>query len=107
MKGQAPFPALSCVARESEPGLYELVATNSGTGDARIPGTITAHWSHSRLVAADGLADFQANTSNDESLTFTRQSNLGPPLSPDSSFQLGWIRLDHPAEISLDAPDPQ
>jgi hypothetical protein len=104
MQGRTPSPDLSFHARESEPGLYEVLATNSGTADAHIAFSITARWNNAHLIAADGLANFQMDASPDGSIRFIHQSTQPATLPPDSSLQLGWFRLDHPAEIFFDAP---
>lgn len=97
MEGRNPVARLSVRVRNPKAALSEIDLLNVGDGDYRRRVTIRTRWSDSRLVACDGLRDFEVLVEGETNINFI--SRLAVHLPPQSSRMVGWIRLDKETDV--------
>jgi hypothetical protein len=109
MKGVSPSPHLVVSQRQSEPGLVEIVAANTGDADAPMPDTVKLTWSGAALIASDALAGMESEVVGEGVVTLKCAKSGRPArLRPGEERQIGWIRLAKYVEVTIDVlPKPE
>jgi len=108
MQGVAPVPNVAVRAGAPSSGLVEVLAVNDGAADAPLPARTLVTWAGAELIASDALADMDLTQLDARSILLTPSrspgSLLAPRLRAGETRQLGWVRLDRPAEVTIRAP---
>jgi len=86
------------VTRRVESGLVEISLANEGELDCSSRLAVAVRWHDARLVAGDGLQDFELTQRRDNTATFQTQSPL-TRLKAGDQLQIGWLRFDRDCEV--------
>jgi hypothetical protein len=100
MRGQAPTAKTSLTLAKTSPGLVEITLQADGNADSVLDRPVRLDWRQARLIAADGLAGFTVNRIGPDALRFQPLSQELLRLAPGQRAFIGWLRFDHPPEIS-------
>lgn len=103
--GKAPTADLKAELVSEDSLLFEIDLLNRGTSDAIQPAQIRLQWRGSRLVAADGLAGFQAEDAGPATLRFSSPTGSFR-LEPGRRQRVGWARFSKPTEVSIEVSSP-
>ncbi|HTQ79599.1 MAG TPA: DUF3142 domain-containing protein [Thermoanaerobaculia bacterium] len=86
------------VASVTEPGLVDLALANPSASEASPPPKVRIRWRNTKLLAADGLAGYQARSVGTEELWLERSlASPGRRLSPGERRPVGWLRFAAPS----------
>jgi hypothetical protein len=104
MTARSPKESLRAEPRRVEPGLVEINLVNDGELDISSRLAIEVRWSRVgevRLVAGDGLGDFDIVEADPSTLRF--QTSHGPcRLRAGQTQVIGWLRLNQNREVQLE-----
>jgi hypothetical protein len=101
--GRPPRESLRTETRRPEAGLTEISLVNDGEADLSSRPVIEVRWQHARLVASDGLRDFEVVDPGPNTLQFRVRTNLIPSrLMPGEQQAIGWLRLDREVEVQIE-----
>ncbi len=101
MAGREPRENFRAVARRVEPGLIEISLENIGDLDISSRLAVSVRWSDARLVAGDGLREFELAEQNNSAAKFqTKTSSFRLPAGEKQI--VGWLRLDPDREVKLE-----
>ena len=95
---RSPREVLRVEPRRVEPGLMEVSLVNDGELDISSRLAVEVRWSDARLVAGDGLRDFELAEQNASAARFQTKSN-SIRLPAGDSLKLGWLRFDRDCEV--------
>lgn len=101
VESRQPKPALHATARRVEPGLVEVVLTNTGELDLSSALSIRANWSGARLVAGDAVREFSLVDTSPESARFQTKAQQCR-MSPGDERVIGWLRLSQDVEVQIE-----
>lgn len=101
LQGREPLSRNELLLERPQTGLIEVVLEASGEADSRLNHELVLHWSGAQLLAADGLEGFHSERLAPDRLSL--QPPTAPPrrLAPGQRLRVGWLRFDHPPEISV------
>ncbi len=91
-RGEIPISDLRLEARATENGTWDIVLTNYGERDERLPEIIDVGC---ETLVLEGLNGYDFSTSQQLHL----KEVSWPWLAPQASFTLGWFRTNDPATI--------
>jgi len=99
LRGQAPVAKTELKLDKPVAGLVEIAVQANGDADSLLDQPVRLDWRQARLIAADGLTGFTIQRIGPDAL------RLQPPpeplrLAPGQQRLIGWLRFDHPPEIS-------
>lgn len=102
MEGRSPAPALYIEAVEREPGLVEIVLSNTGEADAAPVKTMSIKWPSARLIAGDGLRGYLLMDQSSLNVTLQRpaEENL-VRLRPGDHWTVGWLRFNRNTGVDI------
>jgi hypothetical protein len=103
MAGQPPFARLEAVLESSSDGLTEVRVVNQGSADRTGPIAIRLRWSGAHRLGADGIRGFEAILGGPNDVLFT---NAICRLPAGEGSRIGWVRLNAPVPITLEALVP-
>jgi hypothetical protein len=104
--GRFPRESLRTETRRPEAGLTEISLVNDGEAESSRP-VIEVRWQHARLVASDGLRDFEVVDPGPNTLQFRARTNLiSSRLVPGEQQAIGWLRLDRETEVQIEIKKP-
>jgi hypothetical protein len=107
MAGRAPRESSRVVTTRPEPGLVEISLANDGEVDLSSRPVIKVRWQDARLVASDGLRDFESMDGNSNNIQFRPRSNALPRrIAPGERLPVGWLRLSGNVEVQVEAQNP-
>ncbi|EEF61971.1 DUF3142 domain-containing protein [Pedosphaera parvula] len=107
MAGRQPRESSRVEAKRPEPGLVEISLVNDGEVDLSSRPVIEIRWHHARLVACDGLRDFEAIELNSNAMQFrARSTAVAGHLVPGGRWSIGWLRLSDNEEVQVEARKP-
>jgi hypothetical protein len=90
-----------------EAGLIEISLVNDGEADLSSRPDIEVRWQHARLVASDGLRDFETTDTGPQSIRFHARTNgVIRPLPPGERQAVGWLRMEGEAEVQIESKRP-
>ena len=95
---RSPREVLRVEPRRVEPGLMEVSLVNDGELDISSRLAVEVRWSDARLVAGDGLRDFELAEQSASAARFQTKSN-SIRLPAGDSLKLGWLRFDRDCEV--------
>jgi hypothetical protein len=98
LEARVPREALRVDPRRVEPGLVEISLVNEGELDISSRLAVEVSWSDARLVAGDGLRDFELADSNTSAARFQTRSPVSR-IRAGESLALGWLRFDRDCEV--------
>ena len=107
MAGRTPSARLQATTVSPSPELTEIILENIGSADRTGPVAIRLRWSGAQRLGADGIRGFEALFTGPHDVLFT---NAICRLPAGERSRIGWVRLDAPAPITLEAvvpSDPQ
>jgi hypothetical protein len=99
MAGRNPRSAVRVDVRAPEPGLVEIDLLNTGDGQGGTPSPISIGWSDGSLLAADGLAGYQAVPDRGVVHLERHRPSL---LRPGERRTIGWLRFAAPTEVHIE-----
>ena len=99
--GRVPQEKFQAVARRIEPGLVEISLENNGELDIPSRLAVEVRWSDARLVAGDGLRDFELAEQNVSAARFQNQQPSFR-LPAGEKIIVGWLRFDTDREVQLE-----
>jgi len=88
-------------ARRVEAGLVEISLVNDGDLDISSRLAVSVRWSAARLLAGDGLRDFEL-AEPDASAAKINSPAKSFRLPAGESETVGWLRFDHECEVQLE-----
>jgi hypothetical protein len=100
MRGQAPAAKTELKLEKSAAGLVEITLQAHGDADSLLNQPLRLNWRQAHLVAADGLAGFTIQRIGPDALRFQPPDQQPLRLAPGQQMLIGWLRFDHPPEIS-------
>ncbi len=100
MRGQAPTAKTELKLEKSVAGLVEVALQATGDADSLLNQPVRLDWRQARLIAADGLAGFTIQRIGPDALRFHPSDRQSLRLAPGQQMLIGWLRFDHPPEIS-------
>jgi len=101
LTGHLPQEKIRAVARKTEPGLVEISVLNDGELDLSVPAAIVVIWTDARLVAGDGLRDFELMEPGRNTVRFqTHQPQFRLPAG--ARRVVGWLRFEREIEVQLE-----
>lgn len=103
MAGQTPSARLQAVLESPSPGLTEIRVVNQGDADRTGPVSLRLHWSGAQRLGADGIRGFDAILAGPSEVLFT---NAICRLPAGDGSRIGWVRLNAPVPITLEAVVP-
>lgn len=103
MAGQTPFARLQAILESPSPGLTEIRVVNQGSADRTGPVSLRLHWSGAQRLGADGIRGFDAILAGPSEVLFT---NAICRLPAGDGSRIGWVRLNAPVPITLEAVVP-
>jgi Protein of unknown function (DUF3142) len=107
MAGRAPRESSRVVATRPEPGLVEISLVNDGEADLSSWPVIQVRWQNARLMARDGLRDFESMDGSSNSMQFRPRSNALPRrVAPGERLPVGWLRLSGNVEVQVETRKP-
>ncbi len=96
-----PRASMRVESRRVEPGLVRISLINDGELDISSRLTIRVRWPNARLVAGDGLRDFELVDGGPSTAKF--QAGTGPCRLPAGETQvIGWLRLSEDREVQIE-----
>jgi hypothetical protein len=98
LAARSPREALRVEPRRVEPGLMEVSLVNNGELDISSRLAVEVRWSDARLIAGDGLRDFELAEQSASAARFQTKSN-STRLPAGGSLRLGWLRFDRDCEV--------
>jgi hypothetical protein len=99
--GREPRESFHADARRVEAGLVEISLVNDGELDISSRLAVEVRWSDARLVAGDGLRDFELAEQNVSAARFQNQSSQYR-LPAGEKQTVGWLRFDQDREVQLE-----
>jgi hypothetical protein len=101
MAGRSPRESFRAESRRVEPGLVGISLINDGELDISSRLRIQVRWRNARLVAGDGLRDFELVEGGPSTVTF--QTRAQPCRLPAGETQvIGWLRLSEDREVQIE-----
>jgi hypothetical protein len=107
IQGRTPEAKTELHLQHMTEGLVEVTAYAAGEADSLLDRPVLLSWAPARLLAADGLAGFAAIRKASHTLSFTPSNHQPARLSPGQGLTVGWLRFDHPTEITIHEENPQ
>ncbi|MDB6017212.1 MAG: hypothetical protein JWR19_1701 [Pedosphaera sp.] len=105
--GRSPRESFRLDTSRSAAGLTEISLVNDGEADLSSRPVIEVRWQHARLVASDGLRDFEVVDPGPNTLQFRARTTLIPSrLAPGERQAIGWLRLDGEVEVQIETKKP-
>ena len=101
LASRVPRESLRADARRVEPGLVEISLVNNGDLDIPSRLALEVHWSDARLIAGDGLRDFELAEPNAAAARFTTRPEFGR-LSAGEVRTVGWLRFNTNCEVQVE-----
>jgi len=104
MRGRSPHESLEVKPRRVEPGLVEISLENNGELDISSRFAIEVRWSRvggTRLVAGDGLRDFELVDAQPSTVRF-RTKSQSYRLPAGEKQVIGWLRLSQDREVQVE-----
>jgi hypothetical protein len=96
-----PRESFRVESRRVEPGLVRISLINDGELDISSRLTIRVRWPDARLVAGDGLRDFELVDGGPSTAKF--QTGKEPCCLPAGETQvIGWVRLSEDREVQIE-----
>ncbi len=102
MAGKTPRGEVRAVVRHPEPGLAEIDLIGEGDGEAAAPSSVRIGWRDGTLLAADGLAGYEARAPQRSELRLERPRP--GRLRPGERRTIAWLRFASPTEIHVELP---
>jgi hypothetical protein len=106
IQGRKPEAKTALYLQHLGEGLLEVTAHAAGEADSLLDRPVLLSWAQARLLAADGLAGFAAIRTASHTLSFAPSNHQPARLSPGQSLTVGWLRFDHPTEVTIHEEDP-
>ena len=103
IQGRAPEAKTELRLQHSTDGLVEVTALAAGEADSLLDTPVLLSWAPARLLAVDGLGGFAASRTAPRALSFIPPSRRPARLAPGQNRSIGWLRFDHPTEITIHA----
>jgi hypothetical protein len=101
LAARAPRESLRTSVRRVEPGLVEISLVNNGDLDIPSRLALEVRWSDARLVAGDGLRDFELAAPSAFAARFTTKPEFSR-LSAGEERVVGWLRFDKDCEVQVE-----
>ena len=101
LAGHSPRESLRATTRRVEPGLVEISLANDGELDHPSRLVVEVRWSNARLVAGDGLRDFELAEQKSSVVKFQTRSSFSR-LPAGETQTIGWLRFDHDCEVQIE-----
>lgn len=99
--GRSPRESLRSEPRRVEAGLVEIHLVNDGELDNSSRLAVEVRWSNARLIAGDGLRDFELAEQGISSARFQTQATTSR-LRAGDNLKLGWLRFDRDCEVQIE-----
>ena len=99
--GHDPHEQFRAVVRRVEPGLVEIGLENTGDLDISSRLAVAVRWSNARLVAGDGLRDFELAEQNNSAAKFQNKTT-SCRLPAGEKQIIGWLRFDLDRELQIE-----
>jgi hypothetical protein len=98
---RSPHESVRAESRRVEAGLIEVSLVNEGELDISSRLAVEVRWQDARLVAGDGLRDFELVEAGASTARFQTQA---PPrrLAAAERRVIGWLRFNRDAEVQLE-----
>jgi hypothetical protein len=106
IQGRTPEARTELHLQHLAEGLVEVTAHAAGEADSLLDKPVRLSWAQARLLAADGLAGFAAVRTASHTLSFAPSNRQPGRLSPGQSLTVGWLRFDHPTEVTIHEENP-
>jgi len=101
LAARVPRESLRTSVRRVEPGLVEISLVNQGDLDISSRLALEVHWSDARLVAGDGLRDFELAAPTAPAARFTTKPEFRR-LPAGEERVVGWLRFDKDCEAQVE-----
>jgi len=101
LASRMPRAAVSVLARHVEPGLVEIRLVNDGDLDVVSRFALMVNWSNARLVAGDGLENFELTRIAANTVRL-QASKPGLRLVPGDNRLAGWLRFGGETEVHVE-----
>src|SRR5208283_1271014 len=99
--GRKPRESFHADACRVESGLVEISLVNDGELDISSRLAVEVRWSDARLVAGDGLRDFELAEENVSDARFQNQSSQYRLPAGEKQI-VGWLRLSEDREVQVE-----
>jgi hypothetical protein len=101
--GRIPHESLRVELARPKPGLLEITLVNDGEAVPSSRLAVEIRWQKNRLVAADGLRDFEAMDSGPSQVLFRQKSTrTAGRLMPGERQVIGWLRFNEEVEVQVE-----
>jgi hypothetical protein len=98
---RSPRESMRVESRRVESGLVRISLINDGELDISSRLTVRVRWSDARLVAGDGLRDFELVDGGPSTAKFQPRTPLGH-LPAGEAQDIGWLRLSEDREVQIE-----
>jgi hypothetical protein len=99
--GRSPRESVRVETRRVEPGLVQVSLINEGELDISSRLSLRVRWQNARLVAADGLRDFELVDGGPSTVKFhSRTKSWRLPAGGNQA--IGWLRLSEDREVQIE-----
>jgi len=90
-------------ADRSDTGLVEINLVNDGEAEISSRPVVEIRWQKGRLVAADGLRDFEVVDAGPNTLQLRAKSTITHSrLTPGERQAMGWLRFNEEVEVQIE-----
>lgn len=101
LASRVPREGLLADTRRVEPGLVEISLVNNGDLDISSRLALEVHWSDARLIAGDGLRDFELVGPNDSTAKFITKPEFNRIPAGETQV-VGWLRFNTNCEVQVE-----
>ena len=101
LTARVPREAFRADTRRVEPGLVEISLVNNGDLDISSRLALEVRWSDARLIAGDGLRDFELAEPGAAAARFTTKPEFSR-LSAGEELVVGWLRFTTNCEVQVE-----
>ncbi|MDB6064305.1 MAG: hypothetical protein JWR26_513 [Pedosphaera sp.] len=103
LDGRSPRENVRVEVRRPESGLVEISLINEGEADLSSRPVVEIRWQKGRLVAADGLRDFEVVDAGPNTLQLRAKSTITHSrLTPGERQAMGWLRFNEEVEVQIE-----
>lgn len=107
LRGEVPVARLTVELEKPEPGLVEVVVSNSGQTTEPLPARVQLRWpENARVLAADGIGGFRLEISNGaaQAIVHAAEVTADASVAPGRKVGIAWLRFAHETSLEVSLP---